>query len=106
MPVKIGPLHLVVTPIFLLQSPPHRPITLLSASLLHASHHWIEPAAMNPLNLLKKARADRQGTATLTCTANELESSLANLRITPVLITGFISPHLDIDQVAAHPVNW
>jgi hypothetical protein len=56
---------------------------------------------MNPLNLLKKARADRQGTATLTCTANELESSLANLRITPVLITGFISPHLDIDQVAA-----
>ena len=56
---------------------------------------------MNPLNLLKKARADRQGTATLTCTANELESSLANLRITPVLITGFISPHLDIDQIAA-----
>ena len=56
---------------------------------------------MNPLNFLKKARADRQGTATLTCTANELESSLANLRITPVLITGFISPHLDIDQVAA-----
>ena len=56
---------------------------------------------MNPLNLLKKARADRQGTATLTCTANELDSSLANLRITPVLITGFISPHLDIDQVAA-----
>jgi hypothetical protein len=56
---------------------------------------------MNPLNFLKKARADRQGTATLTCTANELESSLANLRIAPVLITGFISPHLDIDQVAA-----
>ena len=50
---------------------------------------------------LRKARADRQGTATLTCTANELESSLANLRIAPVLITGFISPHLDIDQIAA-----
>ncbi|WP_371858342.1 FIST N-terminal domain-containing protein [Pseudomonas sp. MPR-R2A7] len=55
---------------------------------------------MNPLSLLKKARADRQGTTTLTCTANELESSLATLRITPTLITGFISPHLDIDQVA------
>ncbi len=56
---------------------------------------------MNPLSLIKKARADRQGTATLTCTANELDPALANLRITPTLITGFISPYLDIDQVAA-----
>ena len=56
---------------------------------------------MNPLSLIKKARADRQGTATLTCTAQELGPALANLRITPTLITGFISPHLDIDQVAA-----
>ncbi len=96
-----APRQLSASALLLLQSPPHRPITLLAASLLHASPHWIEPVAMNPLNFLKKARADRQGTATLTCTANELESSLANLRIAPVLITGFISPHLDIDQVAA-----
>jgi hypothetical protein len=38
---------------------------------------------MNPLSLIKKARADRQGTATLTCTAQELGPALANLRITP-----------------------
>lgn len=56
---------------------------------------------MNPLSLLKKARADRQGTATLTSTANDLDAALTALRITPTLITGFISPHLDIDVIAA-----
>ena len=36
---------------------------------------------MNPLNLLKKARADRQGTATLTSTANDLDTALTALRM-------------------------
>ena len=56
---------------------------------------------MNPLSLLKKARADRQGTATLISTASDLDAALTALRITPTLITGFISPHLDIDAIAA-----
>ena len=56
---------------------------------------------MNPLAFLNKSRPSRQGTATLTSTANDLEAGLAALRITPTLITGFISPHLDIDAIAA-----
>ena len=35
---------------------------------------------MNPLSFLKKARADRQGTATLTSTSSELDAALAALR--------------------------
>ncbi len=56
---------------------------------------------MQPFSFLKKNRANRQGAATLTCTANELDAALTHLHITPTLITGFISPHLDIDHVAA-----
>ena len=56
---------------------------------------------MNPLAFIKKSRPARQGTTTLTCTANDLDASLTALRITPTLITGFISPHLDIDPIAA-----
>ena len=56
---------------------------------------------MNLLNLFNKARAQTQGAVSVVCTSAELDQALANIRITPVLITGFISPHLDIDQVAA-----
>ena len=56
---------------------------------------------MNPLAFLKKSRPSRPGTATLTSTANDLEAALAALRITPTLITGFLSPHLNIDAIAA-----
>jgi hypothetical protein len=34
------------------------------------------------------------------CTAAELERELQGLRLTPVLVTGFVSPHVDLDQVA------
>lgn len=56
---------------------------------------------MNSLNLFKKARANAQGAVSVTCTAGELDDVLARLRVEPVLVTGFISPHLDIDQIAA-----
>jgi methyl-accepting chemotaxis protein len=56
---------------------------------------------MNPLNFLSKARTGSQGTQSITCSANELEHALNGVRLAPVLITGFVSPHLDIDRVAA-----
>ena len=56
---------------------------------------------MNPLNLFTKARAHAQGTASVSCSAGELDNALAALRIAPVLVTGFVSPHLDIEQIAA-----
>ena len=56
---------------------------------------------MNPLNFFNTSRADRQGAVSLTCTTGELEQALAGLRVTPVLVTVFVSPYLDIDQVAA-----
>ncbi|MBC3345996.1 FIST C-terminal domain-containing protein [Pseudomonas sp. SWRI196] len=56
---------------------------------------------MNLLNLFNKARAHTQGTVSVVCTFAELDQALAGVRVTPVLITGFVSPHLDIDQVAA-----
>lgn len=56
---------------------------------------------MTPLTFFTKTRADRQGTASLSCTAAQLGDALASVRVTPMLVTGFVSPHLDIDQVAA-----
>lgn len=56
---------------------------------------------MNPLNFLSKARTGSQGTQSITCSANDLEQALNGVRLTPVLITGFVSPHLDIDRVAS-----
>ena len=56
---------------------------------------------MNPLTLFNKARAHAQGTVSVACTAGELDQALAGLRIDPVLVIGFVSPHLDIDQIAA-----
>ena len=55
---------------------------------------------MNPLNFFNKASASSQGAVSLVCTSGELEGKLAGVRQTPVLITGFVSPYIDIDQVA------
>ena len=55
---------------------------------------------MNLLNLFNTARARPQGAVSVACTSAELDQALANVRITPVLVTGFVSPHLDIDRVA------
>lgn len=56
---------------------------------------------MNPFKLFSKAQASSQGAVSVTCTASELDRALAGLRIQPVLVTGFVSPYLDIDQIAA-----
>lgn len=56
---------------------------------------------MNLLKIFNKTRANQQGVVSLTCTAGELEQAMASLRVVPVWVTGFVSPHLDIDQVAA-----
>lgn len=55
---------------------------------------------MNPLRMFGKAATASQGTFSLVCKAGELEGSLQALRFNPVFLSGFISPHLDIDQVA------
>ncbi|QSB19298.1 FIST C-terminal domain-containing protein [Pseudomonas sp. 15A4] len=56
---------------------------------------------MNPFNLFNRTRANRQEAISINCTAGELDRALAAVRSAPVLVTGFVSPHLDIDQVAA-----
>lgn len=56
---------------------------------------------MNPFKRFNNARANSQGAVSLSCTAGELDRALAGLRADPVLVTGFVSPHLDIDKVAA-----
>ncbi|WP_455914620.1 FIST N-terminal domain-containing protein [Pseudomonas syringae] len=56
---------------------------------------------MNPLKLFNRSRANRQEAISINCTAGELDRALAGVRSVPVLVTGFVSPHLDIDQVAA-----
>jgi hypothetical protein len=56
---------------------------------------------MNPFNLFNRSRASGQGAISLNCTAGELDRVLAGVRSMPVLVTGFVSPHLDIDQIAA-----
>lgn len=56
---------------------------------------------MNPLRLFNQARASAQGALTLACSASEVDKALAALRIAPVLITGFVSPYLDIDTIAS-----
>jgi hypothetical protein len=40
------------------------------------------------------------GVAMLQCRAAELEQALAALSIKPTFINAYVSPHLDIDQVA------
>ncbi|HEX8587135.1 MAG TPA: FIST N-terminal domain-containing protein [Pseudomonas sp.] len=56
---------------------------------------------MNPFSLFDRSRANRQDAISINCTAGELERALAGVRSVPVLVTGFVSPHLDIDQIAA-----
>ena len=55
---------------------------------------------MNLPALFTKTRASSQGSLSVACSAGELESRLRALRLTPTLVTGFVSPHVDIDQVA------
>ena len=50
--------------------------------------------------LFNKTRAASQGSISVVCSAGELERELQSLRLNPVLVTGFISPHVDLDQVA------
>ena len=55
---------------------------------------------MNPFRLFSKAAASTAGTLSLVCSASELPSRLQAIRLEPVFITGFVSPHLDLDQLA------
>jgi hypothetical protein len=55
---------------------------------------------MNPLALFSKTQPVANASVSVACTAAQLENELRALRFTPVLITGFVSPHIDIDQVA------
>ncbi len=50
--------------------------------------------------IFNNSRASSQGSTSVVCSAGELERELQALRFTPVLITGFVSPHVDLDQVA------
>ncbi|MCK6386582.1 MAG: methyl-accepting chemotaxis protein [Zoogloea sp.] len=53
------------------------------------------------MKLFTKMRGTSQsGVATLQCRAAELEKAVAALSIKPTFISGYVSPHLDIDQVA------
>ncbi|MCQ3996784.1 chemotaxis protein, partial [Klebsiella pneumoniae] len=40
------------------------------------------------------------GTASLLCSAHQLAQQLATLRFNPTYIAGFVSPHVDLDEVA------
>ncbi|WPO99084.1 methyl-accepting chemotaxis protein [Pseudomonas sp. HR96] len=55
---------------------------------------------MNPLSLFNKQRVTGKGALSLVCSAGELADKLNEVRLNPVLITGFVSPHVDLDQVA------
>ena len=55
---------------------------------------------MNPFRMFNKDAVSTQGAMSLVYTARELESGLQAVRFNPVFVSGFISPHLDIDQVA------
>ncbi|MBL8436205.1 MAG: FIST C-terminal domain-containing protein [Zoogloea sp.] len=53
------------------------------------------------MKLFTKLRgASQSGVATLQCRAAELEQAVAALAIKPTFISGYVSPHLDIEQVA------
>jgi hypothetical protein len=56
---------------------------------------------MNPFNFFAKGRAQAHGVISITCTAAELSAVLDDTRLSPVLIAGFVSPHLDINSIAA-----
>lgn len=49
----------------------------------------------------RREAAGQSGVATLQSTLGELDSALGGLRLRPTLVIGYVSPHLDIDQVAA-----
>ncbi|WP_213875102.1 methyl-accepting chemotaxis protein [Pseudomonas sp. dw_358] len=55
---------------------------------------------MNPMSLFSKQHGSSKGALSLVCTSGELAAKLEDVRLVPVLITGFVSPHVDIDQVA------
>ena len=53
------------------------------------------------MKLFSKLRGESaSGVATLQCRAAELEQALAAVSIKPTFISAYVSPHLDIDQVA------
>jgi len=56
---------------------------------------------MKSLRFFANPYAASPGSSSVVCSSAELEARLAQLRIAPVLITGFVSPHIDINQVAA-----
>jgi uncharacterized protein YoxC len=55
---------------------------------------------MNPFRFFSKPGSTSGGTLSLMSSASELQAKLQAVRLEPVFITGFVSPHLDLDQVA------
>ncbi len=54
---------------------------------------------MKPFRLFSKASSPRSPVSVV-CSSSELEKKLQALTIDPVFITGFVSPHLDLDAIA------
>ncbi len=54
---------------------------------------------MKPFRLFSKASSPRSPVSVV-CSSSELETKLQALTIDPVFITGFVSPHLDLDAIA------
>ena len=53
------------------------------------------------MNLFKKLRgASAPGVVTLQCRASEVGQTLTSASITPTFVSGYVSPHVDIEQVA------
>lgn len=55
---------------------------------------------MSLFSRFKTSNAKGSGVVSLMTSASQLEANLAKLTTTPVYITGFVSPHIDLDQVA------
>ncbi|MPQ66550.1 MULTISPECIES: methyl-accepting chemotaxis protein [unclassified Pseudomonas] len=55
---------------------------------------------MNLSHLLNRTHSSSSGTLSVLSTASELQAKLQAVRLEPVFISGFVSPHLDLDQIA------
>src|SRR5450830_1268411 len=55
---------------------------------------------MNLSHLLNRTHPSSSGTLSVLSTAGELQAKLQAVRLEPVFISGFVSPHLDLDQIA------
>lgn len=55
---------------------------------------------MSLFRLFDRTRFSSPGTLSVLSTAGELQDRLQAVRLEPVFISGFVSPHLDLDQIA------